>query len=405
MTFISVYTFVDVLVVFLLLLLSLFLTQLRVGNRVSHRILSAFLLCLALSYMDGVFLSFGYRFHYSYPHMVYLTMSFDFLVGPLLYLYVLSRTQPDFKFLPRHGLHGLMFLGHFFLLFFRYHLKSLEEKRSLLETYQVFSHGEIIALTTVSNLHYLAYMIATVYVLRRYQQAIKNVYSNVHRKNLNWLLLISCGLLLAGLMRFSNNLLWLQVPHSAFLQYVDLKLIAITCVFLFACTVMYKSLQQPEVLRIPADCEDPSTVLEKHIGHGAGSPEKYKTTLLQPDKKSSYLERLNTYMQDQKPYLNAELTLPELAGTLDIPSHHLSQIINSEYNRNFHDFVNGYRLQEAARLLKDPAYSDKYITQIMYDSGFNSKSVFNTLFKKEFGQTPSIFRKNAESAFAASPLT
>src|SRR5690606_18984439 len=199
-----------------------------------------------LSYMDGVFLSFGYVFHYSYAHMVYLTMSFDFLVGPLLYFYVLSRTKPDFKLTRRYALHCLAFAAHFTFLFFRYHAKSLEEKRSLLETHQVFNPGEILALTSISNLHYLAYMLLTLYVLRNYQSSIKHFYSNTQRKNLNWLFLVSCGLLLAGLMRFSNNLLWLQVPGSPFLQYVDLKLVAISCVLLFACTVIYKSLQQPE---------------------------------------------------------------------------------------------------------------------------------------------------------------
>src|SRR5690606_9894509 len=109
MAFISMYTFIDVLVVFLLLLFSVFLIQLRTGNRASHLLLAAFLLCLALSYMDGVFLSFGYVFHYSYAHMVYLTMSFDFLVGPLLYFYVLSRTKPDFKLTRRYALHCLAF--------------------------------------------------------------------------------------------------------------------------------------------------------------------------------------------------------------------------------------------------------------------------------------------------------
>lgn len=405
MNFISVYTFVDVLVVFLLLLFSVFLTQLRAGNRVSHRILAAFLLCLALSYMDGVFLTFGYVFHYTYAHMVYLTMSFDFLVGPLLYLYVLSRTRTDFKLTPRYGLHGLAFLAHFAFLFFRYHVKSLEEKRSLLETHQVFDHGEILALTIVSNLHYFIYMVLVLYVLRTYQTAIKKFYSNVHRKNLNWLFLITCGLLLAGLMRFSNNLLWLQVPGTPFLQHVDLKLAAISGVLLFACAVVYKSLQQPEVLRMPGGIspDDAAITAGAVTDDGKAAVEKYKTTLLQQDKKTLYLQQLNDYMRAQKPFLNADLTLPDLAGLLGIPAHHLSQIINSEYDRNFYDFINGYRLQEAARLLKDQSYSDKYITQIMYDSGFNSKSVFNTLFKKEFGQTPSAFRKSSPAPLSSVP--
>src|SRR5690606_33856516 len=186
MEFYSTYIFIDVIVVFLLVLFSFFLIQLRVGSRVSHCILAAFLLCLALSYMDGVLISLGYHFRYTYAHIVYLTMSFDFLVGPLLYLYVLSRTRPDFTLKPVYGLHALIFTLHFIFLLTRYHIKSLEQKRSLLETQQVFSHSEILGLTIISNLHYVIYLLLVLSVLMRYQAGIKKLYSNIHQRNLNW---------------------------------------------------------------------------------------------------------------------------------------------------------------------------------------------------------------------------
>lgn len=402
MEFYSTYIFIDVIVVFLLVLFSFFLIQLRVGSRVSHCLLAAFLLALSLSYMDGVLISLGYHFRYTYAHIVYLTMSFDFLVGPLLYLYMLSRMRTDFKLRPVHAVHGLIFLLHFSFLFSRYHGKSLEQKRTLLETQQVFSQTEILALTIVSNLHYLIYLMLVITLLVRYQRALKDFYSNVQKKNLNWLLIISFGLLLGGLLRFLNNLLWLKVPHISFLQYVDLKLFAISSVLVFACVIVYKSLQQPEVLRMPADffsasIHDQKQVTKHRLPAADTKPdEKYKTTRLEDSVKESYLARLNTYMRTSKPYLNADLTLTELAEALDIPLHHVSQIINSAYGKNFYDFINGYRLQEAAQALQDPV-NKKYITQIMYDAGFNSKSVFNTAFKKEFGQTPSAFRKQSAS--------
>src|SRR5690606_2461812 len=116
---------------------------------------------------------------------------------------------------------------------------------------QVFSHSEILGLTVISNLHYIIYLLLVLSVLMRYQAGIKKLYSNIHQRNLNWLLIISCGILLGGLMRFSNNLLWLKVPQAPFLQHVDLKLFAICSVLIFACVIVYKSLQQPEVLRMP----------------------------------------------------------------------------------------------------------------------------------------------------------
>lgn len=396
MNFTSTYNLIDSVAVFLLLLLSLFLLRLDTGRKLSHRLLAAFFLCLALSYMDGVFIEFNYYFHHTYAHMIYVTMSFDFLVGPLLYLYILSRTQIDFQLRPRHLWLGVPFILHFAFIFANYHIKSLEEKRALLAGGQVFSHGEVYALTVISNFHYALYMALVLYTLRVYQNTIKDNYSDIHRVNLNWLFLICCGLMLGGAMRLMNNLLWLEVPQSRFHQHIDLKLVAISSVLAFAATIVYKCLQQPNIIR--ADVPPPLRFPALHLAPFASEPHtdkpvKYKTTPLSPTARAELAKKLDAYMQSQKPFLNAELTLAELARSLAIPSHHLSQVINGEFAQNFYDYVNSYRVRESAERLSTPALRDIYITQIMYDCGFNSKSVFNTVFKKTLGTTPSNYRK------------
>lgn len=81
----------------------------------------------------------------------------------------------------------------------------------------------------------------------------------------------------------------------------------------------------------------------------------------------------------------------QLARQLELPPRELSRAINQGFGQNFFEFVSGYRLEEARRRLEDGDNSDS-ILQIMYDSGFNSKSVFNTAFKKATGMTPSQYR-------------
>ena len=101
-------------------------------------------------------------------------------------------------------------------------------------------------------------------------------------------------------------------------------------------------------------------------------------------------------MVSQKPYLDPDLTLPGLADELDIPSHYLSQIINERIGSNFFDFINQHRVEEIKRRIADPSYAHYSLLGIAFESGFNSKSAFNRVFKKLTGRTPSEFKREQE---------
>ena len=88
-----------------------------------------------------------------------------------------------------------------------------------------------------------------------------------------------------------------------------------------------------------------------------------------------------------------ELTLDQLAGQLSMKAKLLSQVINEVLGQNFFDFINRYRIQEARRLLTNPVDPKVTVLEILYEVGFNSKSSFNTLFKKYTGLTPTEFRR------------
>ena len=112
------------------------------------------------------------------------------------------------------------------------------------------------------------------------------------------------------------------------------------------------------------------------------------------------IERLEEAMENDKPYLNQNLSFERLAEKLEIPVKELSNAINRHYEVNFYEFINNYRMQEARSMLEDPLLFDKSITDIFYDAGFNSKSVYNTLFKKKFNKTPSQFRNDIKAKLA-----
>lgn len=98
-------------------------------------------------------------------------------------------------------------------------------------------------------------------------------------------------------------------------------------------------------------------------------------------------------MAKQEPYLNPELTIQDLASQLDIDVRELSLLINHYLNQNFYDFINQYRIDKATQILKNPEQQKLTILEILYQIGFNSKSSFNTSFKKRTGLTPTEYRK------------
>lgn len=118
---------------------------------------------------------------------------------------------------------------------------------------------------------------------------------------------------------------------------------------------------------------------------------KKKQPLLEEEETATYRKHLLQYMENETPYLDADLSLRTLAGKIAISPNQLSWLLNESIGKNFNKFVNHYRIETFKKLAKDPANSNITIMGLAYDSGFNSKTVFNTSFKKEMGITPSEF--------------
>ena len=124
---------------------------------------------------------------------------------------------------------------------------------------------------------------------------------------------------------------------------------------------------------------------------------KYRTSTLDPERAEEIVPRLRSLMEEDKIFLDPDLTLKDLAQRLRIHSNHLSRIINERFEMGYNDYVNRYRIEEAKRKLADPAEMKKGISEILIETGFYSKSVFNTAFKRFTGITPSQYRRKQSS--------
>ncbi|MCP5049084.1 MAG: helix-turn-helix domain-containing protein [bacterium] len=124
-----------------------------------------------------------------------------------------------------------------------------------------------------------------------------------------------------------------------------------------------------------------------------GKHEKYKTSNLNPDFVEECIKKINYRMEVEKDYRDETISLQSLAEKLSIHPHQLSQILNETLDRNFFDFINYHRIEEAKRILASPGKSQYKITSLSYDVGFNTPTVFYKAFKKYTGMTPRQYKK------------
>ena len=123
---------------------------------------------------------------------------------------------------------------------------------------------------------------------------------------------------------------------------------------------------------------------------------RYKQSLLKKGEIDKYVKELEKIMMDSKLYLNPDLSLKDLATYLELPTNYTSQLLNQGFNRNFSEYINTYRLNEFKERVMLEENKALNIMAIAYDSGFNSKTVFNTFFKKLEGITPNTYLKSTQ---------
>ena len=118
-----------------------------------------------------------------------------------------------------------------------------------------------------------------------------------------------------------------------------------------------------------------------------------KKALLDKEAATRYKTKLLHHIEIEKAHQNPDLTLRSLADQLGMHANQLSWLLNDGFGKNFNEFINHYRVEAFKKLAVDPENSNFTIIAIAYDCGFNSKTVFNTYFKKETGKTPREFLK------------
>ena len=123
---------------------------------------------------------------------------------------------------------------------------------------------------------------------------------------------------------------------------------------------------------------------------------KYAKSGLGQEELQRYAEAMDHLMQTNHLYLNPELSLAEVSEALNIPRHHLTQALNTVTGKNFYTYINELRVKRFMEAVIDPKNRDFTFLSIAFDCGFNSKSTFNSVFKRITGFTPSEYLKTVD---------
>ncbi len=311
------------------------------------------------------------------PHLIDIGRIFILAMGPFTYLYIKANIRDAFVMQRKDWYHFIPTLLMFFVnIPFFFQSGDAKLAYFLSPEARLNDTGYMMqsSLNVLSIIIYFAFAIQMVLQYRKHQQ---NTSSSIKTIFHRWLLGY-CGLLLFPI---------LVITLYGFTGFVVIPAIVVVfSFFFFIVTIYLANLIKPELFhQFPHQM--PTLDKETEKKH------KYESSNLQPAQKERYLKKVLNFMEEDKPYLEHELTLAQLAEQVKIPSYHLSRIINEEKKCNFLDFINNYRVQEVKEKLADKKYNHLTILSIAFDVGFNSKTAFYTSFKKQTGTTPTKYRK------------
>jgi AraC-like DNA-binding protein len=352
---------------------------------------------------------------------------------PVFYLYILSITTPEFRLHRKHLLH---FIPALFILVLNSPYLFVSQADKLLYITQRYSlPGSdsplkyllivyVIGIYGICNIQLFYYLIQTVRLYRIHKQYIVNHYSYTENIDLNWIL----ALIIAFVSFFIlNNVLYIVgfKQHILSQVFYTVSMLGIT-LFAGIQGMRQKDLEREFIpvklkasnakTKIPAgvneELTDTAELKQIHITEEIREPsgesqpeqyflskrneptgEKYSGSALSDVQKQLIIQKLEMLMTDEKIFIMDSLSVEHVAGRLQTNTKYISQVINEYHKKNFYNYINTYRVEEAKRLLLETGNEKYSILGIAQMVGFVSKSTFNSAFKRVTGITPSEFKK------------
>ena len=351
-------------------------------ERLSDRLL-AFLLLTCCAYIAQYMLGFGnwYDSHdWRSSFMFYFPFHSLIFIGPIMYFYFRSLTNQAFRFRSKDLLHfipGAVVLAIYTAVF----LHDVVLEHWLLGKSFILHFGtqgpwsklrqDFIPTVDAGLVSMIIYTVLTLRVYQRYRKYLIQNFSSVEGLRFGWLKVllyiligtfaINWGVqLLTKFVEISYNQYWTSYFAFAVMVYI-LSIQGYNSAVKLPSQLKFEPQSEPEVKEVPS----------KDLSELAG-----------------WKKRLSAHMEKEKPYLEPQLTLSDLAQRIGTNASVLSKVINTGFEQNFNDFINDFRVQAMKAKLQDGEGERLTLMSIALDCGFNSKATFNRAFRKFSGMSP-----------------
>ncbi|MCF6196079.1 MAG: helix-turn-helix domain-containing protein [Emcibacter sp.] len=351
--------------------------------------LAAFMLVYGLSFIENFFITSGFLFQH--PHLTGIFFPAYFLLGPLIYFYIRDMCDTRAYILDKKRYRHFILPGLSILLMATYYAFPAELKLSLLvdednipET-PFFIIGVTAAILTqiLLPVQLLYYLIKSYGILRQYFSTLKQFFANIDDHQMDWLRLFILMLSIQWVLYAIKDLIgWPQQwadDINFFTSFIDVGIIYF---------LSFKGLRQAAILQ---DELANNQALEPKESDGK-TRQKYAKSALSDEDSERILGKLHKALETDALYNDSMLSLRSLSDHTKISTNYISQVINQKLNCNFFDFVNKFRIEAAMKQLTNKERKIP-VLEIAHNVGFNSKSTFNTAFKRHTGLTPTEYRK------------
>ncbi|MEZ5947171.1 MAG: AraC family transcriptional regulator [Hyphomonas sp.] len=351
---------VSSLIVFACLLLATFLLAVKSDNRRGNAYFAGFLLLTAFDAGGWLIASAGL----SGTWLDALRQASVFLQMPLFLWFIQSTCFTGFQHGKRDWLHALPFLAALTL--------TLPGSQLGGGASAFLTRPESLLIVAGAHIQYYAYIAVIVRTLMEFRRIFRDQCSDVRSGVFRWLSqLTAVSFIVHGLVLLRSILGFSQLQAVFDVLQIAGALAALAVVTWFS----LKAMLQPELFR----GIDKALLRAAQIARGTPPPGQGAVNLLL------------AYMDRAEPYLDPALSLPDLAAQMKTTPRELSELINQALGLHFFDFVNRYRIERAKEML---AAGDQTVLEILYAVGFNSKSSFNTAFRKHANMTPTRYRQS-----------
>ncbi len=364
------------------------------GKTLNDKVLAAWMVFIALPLLSGLI---GHLFDANPVPILRSNLIYPLTYGPFLWLYVETLTGHIGRLRPAHLVHFAPFAAVSLYQLVTGWVPDMPDPDA--PNFGLAVRG----IGAVNLALLLAYTVAVIWRLRQHGRDVVEHFSELPgRVTLVWLYWVTLAVFGVFLLLFLGSALSLPALLGIHLA----TLVA------FILVLSFFGLQQNQVFapgtapvaepgRSPtlppekaAPIETQPTTPRAPTGAAEdGASTRYSRSGLTEERAARISQKLETFMRETQPYIDAELTIEKLAKQMGIPRHYLTQVISERHGKNFYLFVNEYRIEAVKAALRAPDGARRTLLDIAYACGFNSKSTFNTAFKRLTGMTPSQYRQ------------